>query len=93
MVACSALRRAYRDILIGDRPDTVLVYLQGSQDLIASAHAERDMAISCRRRCWTASSRRWKNPARTNIPIIVDIGGPPDAVSQDVIRRLKEHLP
>ena len=32
VVACSALKRAYRDILIGPRPDVVLVYLQGSQD-------------------------------------------------------------
>ena len=30
VVACSALKRAYRDILIGDRPDVVLVYLRGS---------------------------------------------------------------
>src|SRR6476646_432084 len=35
VVACSALKRAYRDVLIGGRPDVVLVYLQGSQELIA----------------------------------------------------------
>ena len=29
VVACSALKRAYRDILIGARKDVVLVYLQG----------------------------------------------------------------
>src|SRR3978361_807759 len=28
VVACSALKRAYRDILIGDRSDVVLVYLR-----------------------------------------------------------------
>ncbi len=31
VVACSALKRAYRDILIGDRKDVVLVYLRGDQ--------------------------------------------------------------
>src|SRR5262249_25203054 len=31
MVACSALRRSYRDILIGQRHDVLLVYLQGSK--------------------------------------------------------------
>ena len=35
VVACSALKRAYRDILIGDRPDTLLMYLRGSKALIA----------------------------------------------------------
>src|SRR4051794_2359818 len=32
VVASSALRRAYRDVLIGDRPDVVLVYLEGSPE-------------------------------------------------------------
>ena len=35
VVACSALRRAYRDILIGDRRDVRLLYLKGSKALIA----------------------------------------------------------
>ena len=41
VVACSALKRVYRDILIGPRPDVVLVYLQGSHDLIAKRMAAR----------------------------------------------------
>ncbi len=40
-VACSALKRAYRDILIGGRPDTLLVYARGSQSLIAERMASR----------------------------------------------------
>jgi carbohydrate kinase (thermoresistant glucokinase family) len=36
VVACSALRRAYRDILIGQRKDVRLVYLKGSHALIAA---------------------------------------------------------
>jgi gluconokinase len=34
IVACSALRRSYRDVIIGDRPDVRLVYLKGDQNLI-----------------------------------------------------------
>jgi gluconokinase len=34
VLACSALKRSYRDIIIGDRPDVTLVYLKGSYDLI-----------------------------------------------------------
>ena len=45
VVACSALKRAYRDILIGARPDVVLVYLQGSQALIAERIAARQRPL------------------------------------------------
>jgi gluconokinase len=34
VVACSALKRAYRDILIGPRRDVVLVYMHGDRPLI-----------------------------------------------------------
>src|SRR6266852_3854586 len=34
VVTCSALKRSYRDIIVGDRPDVRLVYLKGSLDLI-----------------------------------------------------------
>src|SRR3546814_6074368 len=34
VLACSALKRAYRDILIGDRRDVRLVYLTGDEALI-----------------------------------------------------------
>lgn len=41
VVTCSALKRSYRDILIGDRGGVRLVYLQGSYELIASRLASR----------------------------------------------------
>ena len=41
VVACSALKRAYRDILIGSRTDVRLVYLRGSRTLIARRQAAR----------------------------------------------------
>jgi len=41
IVACSALKRAYRDILIGARRDVRLVFLQGERDLIAQRIAAR----------------------------------------------------
>jgi gluconokinase len=42
VVACSALKRAYRDILIGERRDVRLVYLKGDRELIARRLAARD---------------------------------------------------
>jgi gluconokinase len=41
VVACSALKRAYRDILIGDRADVRLVYLKGDETLILRRVATR----------------------------------------------------
>lgn len=41
VVGCSALKRAYRRVIIGDRPDVRLVYLQGDQALITERQAAR----------------------------------------------------
>jgi gluconokinase len=41
VVACSALKRRYRGILIGDRADVRLVYLKGDETLIARRIATR----------------------------------------------------
>ena len=35
VIACSALKRRYREVLIGSRPDVRLVYLKGDETLIA----------------------------------------------------------
>jgi gluconokinase len=41
VIACSALKRRYRDVLIGDRADVRLVYLKGDEALIARRIATR----------------------------------------------------
>ena len=41
VVACSALKRSYRNVLIGDRADVRLVYLKGDETLIARRIATR----------------------------------------------------
>jgi gluconokinase len=45
VIACSALKRSYRDILIGDRADVRLVYLKGEETLIARRFAARHETI------------------------------------------------
>lgn len=42
IIACSALKRAYRDILVHGRDDVRVVYLRGTQDLIAQRLSRRD---------------------------------------------------
>lgn len=41
VVGCSALKRSYRDVLIGERRDVRLVYLKGDEPLIARRLAAR----------------------------------------------------
>lgn len=41
VVACSALKRRYRDILLGDRADCRIVHLSGDRDVIAAHLAAR----------------------------------------------------
>jgi gluconokinase len=41
VIACSALKRRYRDVLIGDRRDVRLVFLKGEEALIARRIATR----------------------------------------------------
>jgi gluconokinase len=41
VIACSALKRRYRDVLVGDRADVRLVYLKGDETLIARRIATR----------------------------------------------------
>ena len=41
IVACSALKRVYRDILVHGRGDVVIVYLDGSRELIADRLQKR----------------------------------------------------
>jgi gluconokinase len=41
VMGCSALKRSYRQVIIGDRADVRLVYLKGSEDLIGRRMAAR----------------------------------------------------
>ena len=41
VIACSVLKRRYRDVLIGDGAETRLVFLKGSEELIARRIATR----------------------------------------------------
>ena len=41
VIACSALKRSYRDVLVHGRSDVRMIYLEGSQQLIASRLAAR----------------------------------------------------
>jgi gluconokinase len=89
VVACSALKRSYRDILIGERPDVVLVYLQGDKDLIAARMAARKghfMPVAL----LDSQFATLEEPGPDEHPVTVSIAPPSQAIVDEVVRQLKE---
>lgn len=87
VVACSALRRSYRDILIGDRKDVRLVYLQGSHALIAERMRARQghfMPTAL----LDSQFLTLEEPGPDENPITVGIDGAP----AEIVKEIKERL-
>lgn len=87
VVTCSALKRAYRAIIIGDRPEVVLVYLRGSRDLIQhrmAARHEHFMPVGLLDSQFTTL----QEPEPDESPIVVDIHGGPSDIVAEIMRRL-----
>lgn len=89
VVTCSALKRVYRDILIGLRPDVVLVYLQGSQQLIAGRLAERKGHFMPPT-LLDSQFATLEEPGPDEHPIVISIAPPPDRIVDDVVKQLEE---
>jgi gluconokinase len=89
IVACSALKRAYRDILIGGRPDVVLVYLQGSYELIRQRMAARHghfMPPALLDSQFVAL----EEPTPDEHAIIVQVGQTPNAIVDEIMHQLRK---
>lgn len=83
IMACSALKRAYRDILVQDHSDTRIVYLRGDKNLIASrlkARGEHFMP----RGLLDSQFATLEEPTEDERPIVVDI----DATIKDITDRI-----
>ena len=88
VVTCSALKRSYRDIIIGDRRDVVLVYLKGSRDLIHQrliARHEHFMPVAL----LDSQFATLEEPTPDEHPIVVDVGGKPVEIADVIVRRLE----
>ena len=92
VLTCSALKRSYRDIIIGDRRDVVLVYLKGSRDLIHQrliARHQHFMPVTL----LESQFATLEEPMPDEHPIIVDVGGKPAEIAHEIVRQLeaREH--
>jgi gluconokinase len=87
VVACSALKRVYRDILIGDRPDVRLVFLKGDFGLITrriAARADHFMPSTLLESQFAAL----QEPQADERPIVVSIAPHPRDIVETVVRQL-----
>jgi gluconokinase len=89
VLTCSALKRSYRDLIIGDRHDVVLVYLKGSRDLIHRrmiARHEHFMPVAL----LDSQFATLEEPTPDEHPIIVDVGGNPTKIAHKIVCQLED---
>ncbi len=87
IVACSALKRAYRDILIGDRKDVRLIFLKGDRALIAQrirARADHFMPAAL----LDSQCAALEEPTVDERPIVVSIVPHPREIVETIVRKL-----
>jgi ribose 5-phosphate isomerase A len=87
IITCSALKRSYRDLIIGDRPQVRLVYLRASREIVAQRLAGRQghfMPPSLLQSQFEAL----EEPAPAEEPLVVDIGPPAAQLVEEIIRLL-----
>lgn len=89
VITCSALKRAYRQQIIGDRPEVRLVYLRGDRSLIADRLAHRSghfMPAGL----LPSQFEALEPPGADEHPLTVDIARTPEAIAAAVIDQLAE---
>jgi ribose 5-phosphate isomerase A len=87
IITCSALKRSYRQIIIGDRPEVRLVYLRGGRDLVAQHLAGRHghfMPASLLQSQFDAL----EEPDPSEDPLTIDVGPPAGCLAEEIIRLL-----
>jgi gluconokinase len=87
VVACSALKRAYRDIVIGKRRDVRLVFLQGDRDLIARRVAARSDHFMPPE-LLDSQFETLETPQEDERPITVSVAPHPREIVETIIRKL-----
>ena len=88
VITCSALKRSYRDIIIGDRPEARLVYLKGSPGLIRQRMAARHGHFMPTTLLDSQFSIL-EEPSPDENAIVVDIGRPPEEIVGEITDRLR----
>jgi gluconokinase len=87
VIACSALKRAYRDVLVHGRDDVRIVFLDGTQDLIAARLAARQGHFMPPG-LLASQFRTLEPPVAGERPITVSIDAPVERIVDDIVSQL-----
>jgi ribose 5-phosphate isomerase A len=87
IITCSALKRAYRKMVLGDRPEVRLVYLRGGQDLIAE-HLTGRHGHFMPSELLRSQIDTLEEPEPSEDPLTVDLNASAAQVADEVIRLL-----
>jgi len=87
VIACSALKRAYRDVLVRGRDDVRMVYLSGTQDLIARRLALRKNHFMPSG-LLESQFKTLQAPGADENPVTVSIDASVDAIVDDIMLKL-----
>jgi gluconokinase len=88
VLTCSALKRSYRDIIVGGRADVTLVFLKGSHDLIyrrMAARHEHYMPLAL----LDSQFATLQEPTPDEHPLTVDVGGRPAEIVAEIVHQLE----
>jgi gluconokinase len=88
VVACSALKRDYRDILVHGRGDVRIIYLNGTQELIAGRLALRTGHFMPPG-LLTSQFATLEPPAPNERAIVVSIDASVETIVDDIVRQLQ----
>jgi gluconokinase len=87
VIACSALKRAYRDILLHGRNDVRFVYLDGKQELIASRLAKRQDHFMPPE-LLASQFKTLEPPGADENPVTVSIDASVEKIVEDIVGEL-----
>jgi gluconokinase len=87
VIACSALKRAYRDVLVHGRSDVRIVFLQGTQPLIAQRLAQRKDHFMPPG-LLDSQFKTLEPPDAGENPVTVSIDAPVESIVDDIVRQL-----
>ena len=88
VIGCSALRRVYRDMLVRGRSDIRIIYLQGTQALIAGRLGERKGHFMPPG-LLTSQFKTLEPPTPDEHAVTVSIDAPIETIVSDILRQLE----
>ncbi len=87
IISCSALKRAYRQVIIGDRPNVRLAYVSANPDLIAERLTAR-LGHFMPPSLLQSQLDTLEEPGLDEHPIVVNADPSPEQIASEIIGRL-----